>query len=95
MRSQPAIFLKHRATKDALVVGTWPTVQPVVKVSFDPDEFFKRLSDKSTEVVLTREELAIGSPTDESSVRQTFVSIRAAHPECPVTKSGSAGHLHQ
>merc|ERR1712113_638981 len=40
-KQDPAIFLIHRETKKAIVVGAWPNTPPVVQSVFDPDEYFR------------------------------------------------------
>lgn len=94
--NRPAIFLIHRETKDAVVVGEWPVAQPVVKAAFDPDEYFKSLSE-ATEIASESAGLAeSGSPMKPqllSACKDDFTAV-SDQPRRSITKSRSAGHLH-
>lgn len=50
--TRPAIFLIHRETDETVVVAAWPSIQPVVKAVFDPDEYFKCLASKPSDAAL-------------------------------------------
>lgn len=66
--TRPAIFLIHRETDETVVVAAWPSVQPVVKPVFDPDEYFKSLSNKATEIALPRD-----NSTEATSSKKTVL----------------------
>lgn len=82
--TRPAIFLIHRETDETVIVAAWPCIQPTVKATFDPDEYFKALSCKPTESVLHC----------ESASNNASACLAQAEPE-RLTKSRSAGHLQQ
>jgi len=108
--TKPAIFLIHQESKETVVIGAWPCVQPVVKASFDPDEYFKSLGDKPAEAAFSFDDSAkVASPTargpisDDSSIKPPLLPMPKE--DCiaetldqrrrSMTKSRSADQLHQ
>jgi len=85
--TRPAIFLINRKTDDTVVVAAWPSIQPVVKAVFDPDEYFKSLSCEVTEIALPREDCRISDELNTKISRNTVPSgSHMAFPPLPTMK---------
>jgi len=90
--TRPAIFLIHRETKEAIVVGAWPVVQPVVKAVFDPDEYFQSLCVQPAGSCMPAEDPHI-VPALLPASKDDF-NGRRDHAHRAITKSQSADQLH-
>jgi len=90
--TQPAIFMIHRETKEAIIIGAWPVVQPVARAAFDPDEYFQSLCVQPVGSHMPAEDPRI-VPALFPASKDDF-NARRDHTHKAITKSRSADQSH-